>query len=61
MSLGAAIFEVPLGYASAAPVSLNGETSNSPKLITKPTIKLIFEITNEIWQQLYHIFFILLK
>ncbi len=40
----AAIFETPLGHSSAAPITLYGETSNSPKLFTKLTIK--FHIWN---------------
>ncbi len=45
----AAIFETPLGHPSAAPISLYGETSNSPKLLTKLTIK--FHIWNQQWNQ----------
>jgi len=47
----AAIFETLSGSyfspASTAPISLNGETSNSPKLFTKLTIK--FHIWNHKW------------
>jgi len=35
----AAIFEMPLGFASASPISLNWETSNSPKVFTKLSTK----------------------
>jgi len=41
----AAIFETyPLGHPSAAPIFLNGQTSNSPKMFAKLSIK--FNICN---------------
>ncbi len=45
---------MPLGHQSTALITLYGETLNSQKLFTKLTIKFIFEIKNEIEQQLCH-------
>ncbi len=54
----AAIFETPLGHPSAAPTTLYGETSNSPKRFPKLTIK--FHIWNHQWNRTTTVFFIMI-
>ncbi len=45
---------MPLGHPSAAPISLNGNHQILQNCSQSLRLNSIFEITNEIWQQLTH-------